>query len=253
MADYENYYLSFVKKWQRESPQYLPYIQNYQYKRNDITIRHHLSHTSESVPGTAYKYNGFLYGGLSIVVDHVSKKNFITLMQEEIINKLNMNHSCVDFEHAHDTVLEKLLSTPYEEYDEKLHPRSYPEPHTLSASAGFLSCVRDLAKFDIAIDKYKIISASSKKEAMTSYRFADGSVSPYGLGWFITKVKNQTIVYHYGLQESYSGIYIKIPSKNITLIILSNCSLLTKSYHPYLSKGIIDTNPYINEFLKLFL
>ncbi len=251
--DYETYYSSFVKKWEKESPQYLPYIQNYRYNRNDITIRHHLSHTSENIPGTAYKYNGFLYGGVSMIVDHVSKKNFITLVQEKIIDKLNMGHSCVDFKHVHDKSVEELLSTPYEEDDGELDPASYPEPHTLSAAAGFLSCVKDLAKFDIAIDQNKIISASSKKEAMTPYVLPDGTDSPYGLGWFITKIKNQTIIYHYGLQESYSGIYIKIPSKNITLIILSNCSLLTRSYHPDLSRGIINTNPYINAFLKLFL
>ncbi|HUS00564.1 MAG TPA: serine hydrolase domain-containing protein [Chitinophagaceae bacterium] len=251
--DYESYYSSFLQKWSKETPQYLPYIQNYHYNRNDITIRHHLSHTSENIPGTAYNYNGFLYGGLSIIADNVSKKNFITLVQEEIINKLNMDHSCIDFEHSKNKSFGNLLSTPYEENNGLLYASSYPQPHTLSAAAGFLSCVKDIAKFDIAMDKNRIISASSKKEAMKPYVLRDGSISPYGLGWFITKVKNKTIVYHYGLQESYSGIYIKIPSKNITLLMLSNCSLLTKSYHPNLSMGIINTNPYINAFLKLFL
>jgi CubicO group peptidase (beta-lactamase class C family) len=251
--EYEAYYASFVKKWKEETPQYLPFIRNYHYNRDDITIRHHLTHTSEGVPGTAYKYNGFLYGGLSIIADHASSKNFKTLIKEEIISKLRMEHSAIDFQSVHDTALKKLLSTPYEEDDDKFHPASYPQPHGLSAAAGFLSCVKDLARFDIAIDLNRIISASSKMEAMTPYRFPDGTTSPYGLGWFITSAKGQTIVYHYGLQESYSGIYLKIPGKNITLIILSNCSLLTKSYHPSMSQGIINTNPYIDVFLKVFL
>jgi CubicO group peptidase (beta-lactamase class C family) len=175
------------------------------------------------------------------------------MMQEEIINKLRMDHSAVDFQSVRDTSLKKLLSTPYQEDDDKLYPASYPQPHGLSAAAGFLSCVKDLAKFDIALDENRIISASSKKEAMTPYNFPDGRTSPYGLGWFITSVEGQTVIYHYGLQESYSGIYLKIPGKDITVIMLSNCPLLTKSYHPGMSQGIINTNPYISAFLKFFL
>jgi CubicO group peptidase (beta-lactamase class C family) len=250
---YAEYYSAFSKKWKEETPQYLPYIQNYQYNREDITVRHHLSHTAENIPGTSYRYNGFLFGGLSIIVDHVAGKSFVTLVREGIIDKLKMKHSAIDFNSVTDPVLQSLLSTPYKENNEALYPASYPEPHTLSAAAGFLSCVKDLAKFDIAIDQDKIMSAASKKLAMTAYRFPDGSNSPYGLGWFITSMRDQLIIYHYGLQESYSGIYIKIPGRNLTLIMLSNCSLLTMSYHSDLSQGVIKTNPYINEFLKLFL
>ena len=148
---YTEYYSFFASKWKEETPQYLPYIQNYHYTRDDITIRHHLTHTAENIPGTKYRYNGFLFGGLSVIVDNVSKKNFITLMQEEIINKLKMSHSSVDFDNVIDSSLKKLLSTPYEEDDEELHAAFYPQPHKLNAAAGFLSCVKDLAKFDIAL------------------------------------------------------------------------------------------------------
>jgi CubicO group peptidase (beta-lactamase class C family) len=250
---YTEYYSSFASKWKEETPQYLPYLQNYQYNRNDVTIRHHLTHTAENIPGAKYRYNGFLFGGLSIVVDNVSKRNFATLMQEEIIDKLQMEHSAIDFNNVTDSNLKKLLSTPYERDDEELYTASYPQPYKLSAAAGFLSSVKDLAKFDIAIDQDKIMSAHSKKRAMTPYVFPHGKISPYGLGWFITSAKGQTIIYHYGLQESYSAIYIKIPAKKLTLIMLSNCSLLTRRYHKDLSLGVIDSNPYINEFLKLFL
>ncbi len=212
-----------------------------------------MTHTAENIPGTKYQYNGFLFGGLSVIVDNVSKKNFITLMQGEIINKLKMSHSSVDFDNVTDSSLKKFLSTPYEEDDEELHAAFYPQPHKLNAAAGFLSCVKDLAKFDIALDLDKMMSPESKKQGMTPFQFPDGRTSPYGLGWFITTSKGQTIVYHYGLQESYSAIYLKIPAKKLTLIMLCNSSLLTMRYHKDLSQGVIDSNPYINEFLKLFL
>jgi hypothetical protein len=81
----------------------------------------------------------------------------------------------------------------------------------------------------------------------------NGGTSPYGLGWFIINAKGQTIIYHYGLQESYSAIYLKIPGKKMSLILLCNSSLLTLRYNKDLSQGVIDTNPYIKEFLKIFL
>lgn len=71
--------------------------------------------------------------------------------------------------------------------------------------------------------------------------FPDGSTSPYGLG------------YHYDLQESLYCYIHKIPAKKLTMIMLCNSSLLIMRYHKDLSRGVIDSNQYMTEFLKTII
>jgi CubicO group peptidase (beta-lactamase class C family) len=250
---YKNYYDSFFTKWKHHAPLYFHLIKNYNYKRTDITIRHHLSHTAEGVPGTQFNYNGFLYGGVSIVADNRYPAGFKTLLQKEIVNKLGLNYSAVDYESIQGKRLESLLSVPYEYRKGKLVPvAKYPQPYTISGAAGFLSSARDLALLDIALDQRKLIKPRSFRQLTTPYTFPDGSQSVYGLGWFVTYLNGDKVVYHHGLQESFSAIYLKIPKRNLSIILLSNCPLLTLKYHADLLKGHIQSNPFIETFLKWF-
>ncbi|HVG40780.1 MAG TPA: serine hydrolase domain-containing protein [Chitinophagaceae bacterium] len=252
-SGYKNYYDSFFTKWKQHAPSYFPLIKYYNYERTDITIRHHLSHTSEGVPGTEFKYNGFIYGGVSIVVDNRFKLGFKALLQKEIINKLELNYSAVDYESIMGERLKSLLSVPYEYKNGNLVlVPNYPQPHTISGASGFLSSVKDLALFDIALDKGKLISPQSFKQLTTPFTFSNGKQSVYGLGWFITALNGEKVFYHHGLQESFSAIYLKIPKRQLSLILLSNCPLLTLKYHPDLLKGKIQSNPFIDTFLKWF-
>jgi hypothetical protein len=40
-------------------------FQGYHCDTERITVKHHLTHTAQGVPGDAYRYNGFLYGLLA--------------------------------------------------------------------------------------------------------------------------------------------------------------------------------------------
>ena len=63
-------------------------FQNYNCDTWRITLRHHLTHTAQETPGETYRYNGFLYGLLSLVAEEVSGKSFADLLVENIIRPL---------------------------------------------------------------------------------------------------------------------------------------------------------------------
>ena len=55
-------------------------FEDYHCDTEPITVRHHLTHTSQGVPGEAYRYNGFLYGLLSRVAEAASEEGFADLL-----------------------------------------------------------------------------------------------------------------------------------------------------------------------------
>jgi CubicO group peptidase (beta-lactamase class C family) len=60
-----------------------------------ITVRHHLTHTAEGEPGTAFEYNGFLFARLTAVVDAVSAKGFNRAIEEDILDPLGMTDTAL--------------------------------------------------------------------------------------------------------------------------------------------------------------
>ncbi len=235
-------------------PSFRNLIENYNFQDANITLRHQLSHTSERTPGESFRYSGFLYSQLSNLVDNTSEKNFHTLVNESIIEKLKMNRSLPQQNDAWKPDVIKSLAKPYYKNDSNnLILGNYPNPD-LGAGAGIVSTVLDLAKFDIALDNNEILPPSMKKLAFTPTKLNNGNLAPYGLGWFIGEYKGNTIVYHTGVQPSaYSGIYVKIPVKELSLIILTNSEDFVNPYMVELGNGNIGAQPVVKMFLDEYL
>lgn len=246
---YNEYFTTMKIEALRSNAELVPFIKNYRYKEYGITVRHHLTHTAEGKPGTAFRYNGFLFGKLATVVDNVIPQKFIGLM-DSLFKKLNMQHSSLQYKSLKK---ESILALPYvHPIDSVLIPVPFPSPHTLNAGAGLISSVKDLAKFDIAFDKNLLVTAKTKKQMFTPAKGANGKLFQYGLGWFITGYNKQPVMYHYGLQNSYSGFYLKLLQQNITLIILSNSGDLTRNYSNEIMNANLKAVPYAARFLELF-
>ncbi len=252
--DYFNHFNILKNQISEKAPQYLGLIDNYHFERGDITLRHQLSHTSEGIPGENFKYSGFLYSELSNLVDKVSDKDFYSSVKEDIILNLNMNNSLPQQSDTWRPHVIKNLAKPYFKNNKnELVLGNYPKPN-LGAGAGIVASVLDLAKFDIALDNGKLISNEMKELAFTQTKLNDGTKIPYGLGWFIGTYKNYKIVYHTGWQPlSFSGLYLKVIDKDLTLILLANSEDLIAPFMNELGKGQIIASPFAKEFLDLIL
>jgi CubicO group peptidase (beta-lactamase class C family) len=96
-------------------------------------------------------------------------------------------------------------------------------PQGDGAAGGVVSTVLDLARFDIGLDQGALISAESRTRMMTPTRTTNGEAAPYGLGWYVQEYKGHTLVWHSGWwEDAYSALYLKIPTLNITFIVLAN-------------------------------
>jgi CubicO group peptidase (beta-lactamase class C family) len=233
--------------------------------RGSITVRHVLTHTSHDPSGDTYWYDGFRFSHLSDVVARASGKPFRALLAKNVLDVIGMTESVpgqdvlddrtqwsLDADHArrYEAGLAKLAK-PYR-LDGAQTVRSIYPPRGISAAAGLVSSVLDLAKYDVAIDAHTLVRAETQACAWTPASTMDGRKLPYGLGWFIQPYEGVRLVWHYGYwPESFSSLYLKLPERNIALILLANSDGLSAPFS--LGAGDATRSSFANSFLRIFV
>lgn len=125
-----------------------------------------------------------------------------------------------------DTVVKKLAQPYALDRESKVTKISYPT--SFSVSAGLISTVLDMAKYDIAIDQNKFLTKETQQLAFTPAVSTKGNSLPYGLGWFTQNYKGTKMLWHYGYWTGNSSFILKVPEQNITFIIMANSDNLSR-------------------------
>ncbi|MCI0389373.1 MAG: serine hydrolase, partial [Acidobacteria bacterium] len=238
------------------------------FNNDSIKVRHVFTHTSHDNPGENYRYDGNRFSYLTDVVEKASGKSFRELIVKNILDKIEMSSSVpgqdilddrakwstfLDADHAkrYENGLAKLAK-PYRLYGTEIIQTTYPS-RRISASAGLVSNVLDLARYDAAVDRHVFIKAETQTSAWTPAFSKDGKTLPYGLGWFIQQYQGLRLIWHYGYwPDSFSSLYLKIPAKNLTFILLANSDALSSSFRG-LGNGNVVSSAYADTFLRIFV
>jgi len=254
---------------QRDDFPLAPLFADYRCQQGQITVRHHLTHTAQGVPGQAYRYNGFLYGWLSLVAEEAAGVPFADLVVETVTAPLEMRDTLPN---PDPTQRERILDArtryyrldpaggyersqwPSREFVELIRtidPEAGASEGQLDAAAGIITTVRDLAKYDVAMDRNQIVSRASKEAMFTPARSDSGQVLPYGLGWFVQEHRGLKLVWHYGWAPyAYSSLILKVPEKEATLILLANSDGASAEFD--LGAGDVLRSPFARAFLRRF-
>jgi len=226
---------------------YVSLLRDYRCESERITVRHLLTHTAQGVPGENYRYNGFLFGFLSSVAEVASGKDFDKLLVETIIAPLDMTRTIPSWD---DQLRDRALVERATYYRKRLFGFVPSEYRTqLSASAGMISTVMDLAKFDMAMDRNLIVSQESKEAMFTATSSNSGKRLPYGLGWFVQEHKGMKLIWHYGhAPEAYSSLILKCLDRDTTLILLANSDGASAPFH--LGAGDVLKSPFASAFIE---
>src|ERR1044072_7706611 len=115
------------------------------------------------------------------------------------------------------------------------------------------STVLDLAKFDTAIDHHVFLKKETQEKAWTNFVSNSGQRLPHGLGWFVTDYRGIKLIWHYGhWGTGFSAIYLKVPEKNLSLIMLANSEALA-DHQFQVDQGDITNNVFACNFLRSFV
>lgn len=222
-------------------------------------VRHFLSHTSEDGPGRSFVYNGqrfnYIYG-LFEAVGHYppNSEAYSQELKKRIFAPLKMTRSLTGFPKRRDDPIFAHIATPYIYDREKAKfvedVVNYQWTQAFPAT-GILTTIGDLAKYAASYDQPGLISAASYAKLTTPQRLTDGSLSPYGIGWFTETFAGKTLHWHYGHADSYAALLVRVPESRYTLLFLSNSNAASDALR--LGSGHIWQSPFVTLFLRDFV
>jgi len=229
----------------------------------NASVRQVLAMASDAPAGSAYRYDGDRFAALTSVVEACTGVSYRVALARQILDRLGMFDSVPghDLEATTETssaafdlatltryraVLARIAK-PYVVRDGRPALSDYP-PKGINAAAGLVSTVRDLARYDAAIDAQVLMSSSTQLIAWTPFRLASGRESPYALGWFVQSTVAGRAVWHYGQWPTFSSLILKLPDRGLTLILLANSDGLSGRFP--LASGNVGVSPFARAFIQ---
>ncbi len=231
-----------------------------------ITVRHLLSHTSRNPPGYGYRYDGNRYSYLGKIIEKVSGKSFEELVVTQILQPAGMKQTAryipeqLDPKDSEGKRLSDVpewdgvtravnlgIAAPYR-LNDKLEIEKCTYLDHWSPSAGLVSTVRDMAKYDKGIDTNLFLPPEANERMWTATVSHGGRTLPYGLGWFVQEFEGVRLFWHYGYGTGDSSLFLKVPQKKLTFVILANTYDLSRPFG--LGGGNVLKSAFAVEFLK---
>jgi CubicO group peptidase (beta-lactamase class C family) len=231
------------------------------------SVRQVLSHTS--APNGIFKFEPARYAQLTGAVEFCSRQSFRKTIASQLLDRLAMAGSVPGRDFAfpgtvprdlfddsyfeHYRRLLENLAVPYR-VDKRLNHASRTDGPVegINAATGLVSTVRDLAQFDLALDRGILLREDTLAAAWTTASNAAGAPQPAGLGWFVQSYRGAQVVWQYGqVANAYSGMIVKIPSRRVTMILLANSDGLANSFQ--LEAGDVTRSPFASVLLRMLL
>jgi CubicO group peptidase (beta-lactamase class C family) len=234
------------------------------YPEPSTTVGQLLAHAS---PSGSFKYDPSRYAALTEVVQQCGSSPYRRIVAQEILDRLGMvdsvpgHHlaepSAADRRMFDQQVLDRYaavirrMAVPYK-VDSRGRPARSDYPNrTMDASTGLISTVRDLARYDAALDDGDLIRHETLALAWSNARSPSGGTLPTGRGWFVQTYNGERIVWHFGAAEAFSSLIVKVPGRNLTLILLANSDGLSARFA--LDSGDVTSSLFARLFLRLFI
>jgi CubicO group peptidase (beta-lactamase class C family) len=241
----------------------------------DVTLRQILSHTSTEGPGGAFAYTPERFAHTATMVEQCVPQPYRKSVAHRLLNRFAMVDSvpgtdlqnpdlqlpeglfdASDLERYRDVL--KRMAVPYKVDSKGRAERTVIPNVGMTATAGFVTTVRDLAKFESGIAPIPNSEVASSLLLQETLDVAwhpaanrAGFASPMGLGWFVQWHRSQRVVWQFGnVPNAYSSLVIRLPAYDLTFILLANSDRLTAPFQ--LQQGDVTKSTFATLFLRLF-
>ena len=237
---------------------------------HNVSIRHVLAHASES----RYRYDPANYAALTKVVEDCTRMPFRLATAVEVLDRAPGMPSSVPgldlarpegqpgrdlFDPRVVEIYQALLArvaVPYRIDRNARYSRSEYPNYGFDGASGLVATARDLANFESSLDRGLAVSRSTLDQMWGQALVFDGNgvriPTPTGIGWFVQNASGEPLVWTFGhIPDASSALILKMPRKNLTLILLSNSGGLAAGYN--FEQGDVTTSPFVRVFLRLFI
>jgi CubicO group peptidase (beta-lactamase class C family) len=173
----------------------------------------------EFEPGSKYSYSSIGYYILGAVIEKVTGQSYESYINENIFKPANMKYS--GCEGNAQTLTEFASGHSY--YNGSL-VQEYMNMNTLFSAGCIYSNVMDMYLFNRALFRQNLLKSQTLNEMYTPLFDTDVKNRSIGIGWFISRVGNETYIEHGGLSNGYNSYISSRISDGSVIIILSNIS-----------------------------
>jgi CubicO group peptidase (beta-lactamase class C family) len=235
---------------------------------SSATVWHVLAHASSGVPGEVFRFDPGRYGTLAAVAEDCTRDSFRTAVAANIFDRLGMRDSVpgrdlqviagADDRFFDDARLRQYedvvrrLAVPYRVERSGRATRSDYPADSVNGATGLVSTARDLARFEGAMDDNALIGGGLRSAAWTNVTTSTGAPLPVGLGWFVQSINGRRVVWQFGsLRDAGSSLVIKVPDRDITLVLLANSDGLAPG--ETLAAGDLNVSLFAKLFFRLFV
>lgn len=163
--------------------------------------------------GEKFFYNNTNYLLCRSIIENVSGISYENFMTQKIWRPLDMNHTRVD-------------NTEYPA-DAQINADNFYNP-----GSEINSTAEDLFRFGKALTSHTLVRQESVDEAFSQTVLNDGSISNYGLGWYIQETPDSKSVGHWGGGESvkaYLEMYLT-DQKKLVILSVNSTGYIDKTY-----------------------
>jgi len=169
----------------------------------------------EAPPRTKFSYASYNWNVLGVVMEAAAKQDFLSYMEDHVIRPLGLANTRADQAGAADPQRPQFYETGPEGQFFVAPPvdLSYCWP-----AGGFLSTTGDLARFGSAHLQPGLLKPESLKLLFTSQATIAGTLTHYGIGWFV----GRDILFHGGDSMGGISILLLLPAARTVVAIAGN-------------------------------
>jgi CubicO group peptidase (beta-lactamase class C family) len=181
-------------------------------------------------PGDKFEYSDSAYVVLAQIVERLTGERYAEFLKETIFDPLGMHDTLVVDERKQKV---PRLALGYAKRDGKWRDVTYSPENAVYGEDGIYSTINDLYKWDQALYTERLVSRATLEMAFTPGHTNDGKEirtdllthpSSYGFGWFISSLHGEKTVEHSGGWSGYATHILRVPSRQVTAIVLTNSS-----------------------------
>ena len=181
-------------------------------------------------PGEKFEYSDSAYVVLAQIIERLTGRRYAEFLKETIFDPLGMNDTLVVDERKQKV---PRLALAYAKRNGQWQDITYTPENSIYGEDGIYSTINDLYKWDQALYTERLVSRSTLEMAFTPGHTNDGKEivtdvfthrSSYGFGWFISSLHGEKVVEHSGGWSGYATHILRVPSRRVTAIVLTNSS-----------------------------
>ncbi len=171
--------------------------------------------------GDAYLYSDMGYDLLGQVIEKVTGAPYHQYLDDHIFKPLKMTATRA----LSDRAIIANRASGYEKVDGVLLNQDWVAPAFNSTADGSTyTTARDFGTYLAALDASPAWLAPYYDRITRPTVLNNGMLHPYGMGWFLARVKGTNIQYHTGSWQGFKAVIIRYPQSRKSIAVFTNSS-----------------------------